>query len=171
MGVISSIAGAGLKFVSPLYNWAVRKPRLADAELEDLRKQINTLLSHITQSSVEAQTAVRGSPNDPKTHESIEKAIRLATQVGQELATLTAMRSITDRPPVVLVEARTRYRAVVAEEGNGEFVELAQREVLCNSIEEVCEALSREIANYVFATWGIGVGHRAGGIRGRRLPR
>ena len=166
--------GTLLKFgkaaVKPIMDRAYRKPRFADAELTELRAQLSKLLETLKQSSVSAQLATRGSPNEQKPQDESAKAIEASTLVGQELACLLDTMALAHDIPPSLIEARRRYREVVADEANLDVVDREERVLRCEEIETATADLHREIEAYAFKRWGIGLKLKAGRIANRKLP-
>lgn len=163
------IAGIGRLF-SPLLNLLFRSRRLADQELGEFRKELQSLLGLMQSSSVEAQTAVRGSPNEPATQDAHSKAIREATEVGQQFACLFDVTSIAHTVPANLIAARQAYREAVTDETNVELIDPELRAAQCSRIEEACAEFHRLISGYALTTWGTGVGAKSGRQKGRKFP-
>ena len=161
----------GRSIFKPAVDFFYRRGRFADSELNGLRDQAEKLLDHLIQSGVSAQLAVRGSPNEQRAQDESFKAIECSTRVGQQLAGLLNSQSIAAVVPPGLQEARRRYREVVADEANLDIIDVQERTLRCEEIENATADLQREIEVYVFARWGIGLRMKAGRMQDRKLPK
>ena len=162
---------AGQNLVGPLTQIGLAPRRHAETELVELRKQLQDMLNAIETSSTEAQAAVRGSPNEPNASDAQQNAINGSTLVGQKFASLIYNGELAANVPASLIEARRRYREVVADEENVDIVDPKQRPLRCAEIEAACAAFHVGVTDYAFAKWGLGLGRRAGKVAGRRLPK
>lgn len=166
---LAGLAWLGRAF-GPLAQFLLRGRKLADGEIADLKAQLITILEKATASSVEAQTAIRGSPNEESARDAAMAAIRLSTEVGQDLACLFDLHSIVPQN-ARLQSARIRYRELISDEFNLDITEPAQRLLRCADVESATAELHAAVRDVAFAKWGIGVGSKAGRLNGRRLPR
>lgn len=160
---LSRIAG---KLIPPLF----RGQKLADGEIAELAKQLNALLSNSTEASVQAQLATRGSPNDEGPQKALVEAIRLSTTACQEFSCLFDGESIAPQNARVLA-ARIRFRELVTDEGNLDLMDQQQRLLRCADIEAATAEFHAAVRDESFKRWGIGLGNKAGKLRGRALPK
>ncbi|MFC3078207.1 hypothetical protein ACFODL_08935 [Phenylobacterium terrae] len=149
----------------------MRGHKLADAELAALQAQTQSILNKINQSSVEAQVAVRGSPNEAHVQEAVRTAIRLSTEAGQEFASLFHLTAMTPEVSAATVAARLRYREMVADETNADILDGEQRELRCAGIEAAAAEFNQAVCDEVYKKWGVGIGSRSGRLKGRKLPK
>lgn len=149
----------------------MRRHKLADAELTALLTQTQALLGKINQSSVEAQVAVRGSPNEEHVQEAVRAAIRLSTEAGQEFASLFRITAMVPEVPASVMAARHRYRELVSDETNADIIDQEQRGLRCAAIEAAAADFNHAICDEVYKKWGVGIGRQSGKLQGRRLPK
>ncbi|WP_231732157.1 hypothetical protein, partial [Caulobacter sp. CCH9-E1] len=147
-----------------------RGGRAADAELTEFRKELKELLEAINLSSLEAQTAVRGSPNEPAARAAYEAAVRHSTSVGQQFACLFDVGGVSPQVPAQLLQARRRYRMTVTDEANLDLTDPKERELQCAEIESSCADFHGAIRDFALKNWGVGLGAKTGRQRGRNFP-
>lgn len=119
-------------------------------------------ISDTRHASVQSQIVVRASSNEPHAQEALREAIRVATQACQALAFLTDLHTFIPDVPPALIDARHRFRELVTEEGNLDIVNPADRQDRCEAIEIATATLQREMRDFAYKRWGIGLGSKAG---------
>lgn len=164
--VVPSAASAAAKVRAIL---VARPTRLADTELQKLSERLNALLDLIEVSSSKAQVAVLGSSNEPAALAANEAAVETSILVGQKTASLFELTTIGGAS-ASLFETRLRYREAVANDENIGLAGKAERDARCAEIEAACEAFHSEICTQAWRRHGVGVGRRAGRLKGRKLP-
>lgn len=148
-----------------------RRRKIADEELAELRKSLAALLALIDDASVEAQMAVRGSPNEEPAQKSYAEAVRKATAAGQTFASLCGLHAISHNLPARLIDARHRFREVITDEMNLDLVDPVQRAQQCTSIEAAAAHFHQGVRDYAFSAWGLGIAGKSGRLKGRRSPK
>lgn len=167
MEFFSLIGAAAGKVVPEAAKEFFRRRKLADDEIADLRKQLLELDQAIADASVEAQLAVRGSPNDPNTQVAHEKAVRKATVAGQQFANLCGPHNLANGLPVRLLAARNRFRDSTTEDHNLDLIDGDERQLRCADIEAATAEFHQCLRDYAHRELGVGFGAKSGRIRGR----
>jgi hypothetical protein len=137
-----------------------RKREVANEELRELRGKVESLLTLINEASVEAQMAVRGSPNEESAQTAHADAVRKATAAGQIFASLCGIHNLSPQVSPILVEHRHRFREVVTDDLNLDLVDPIQRNLQCASIEAGAAAFHQGVSDHAFKTWAIGAPRR-----------
>lgn len=142
---------------------------MGDDELVALRVQLTSVLEVIAESSVAAQMAVNRSPNELEATASHASAVELSTRASQQVTDLFEIHTVGG-VQADLLRARLAYREAVTDEDNPSIADPQVRAIQCTRIEKRCNEFHSIIRDQAFKRWGVGVGAKAGKMRGRRDP-